>query len=71
MTRRLLLPLLLLKLLVGGLIFLVVGPVLLVTGIIAGLALLAAVVTPLLPLVVIGLVVYLLVKAGGTSVATP
>ena len=66
----LLLPLLfVIKLVVGTILFAVVGPIVLVATLVAIIASLAAVVVPLLPLFLIGFVVYLLVQS--TKPAVP
>lgn len=67
-----LLPLLLVvKLLVGGVLFLVVGPIVLIGTFVALLAVGAAVLTPLLPLIAIGLVIWAVVKIGRTPAPIP
>ena len=66
----LLLPLLfVIKLVVGTILLAVVGPIVLVATLVAIIASLAAVVVPLLPLFLIGFVVYLLVQS--TKPAVP
>ncbi len=66
----LLLPLLLaVKLVVGTILLLVVGPIVLVATLVAIIASIAAVVVPLLPLFLIGFVVYLLVRSSKPAVA--
>ena len=65
----LLLPLLfVIKLVVGTILLAVVGPIVLVATLVAIIASLAAVVVPLLPLFLIGFVVYLLVQSSKPAV---
>ena len=61
--RILLFPLFLLKWIVTGLVMLVVGPVLALVGIVLAIVFAALVAVPLLPLVVLGMFVWLLVRA--------
>jgi hypothetical protein len=58
--RLVLLPLLLLKWILMGVIMLVVGPILFMVGLVAAFALMV----PLLPFVAVGALVWLLVRAG-------
>jgi hypothetical protein len=60
--RLVLLPLLLIKWLVVGLVMLVVGPILFLVGVAAFLALAVGLAVPLLPLLAIGALVWLLVR---------
>ncbi len=65
----LLLPLLLLKALIGGLLLLVIGPVVFIAALAGTLALAAAILTPLLPLIFIAFVIWFLVRAGSKPAA--
>ncbi len=65
----LLLPLLLLKALIGGLVLLVVGPVVFIAAVAGTLALAAALITPLLPLLFVAFVIWFLVRAGSKPAA--
>jgi hypothetical protein len=68
--RLLLLPLLLLlKGLIGGLLFVVLGPILLVAFAIAAIVAVVAVAVPLLPLLLVAFVVWLLLRATATTTA--
>jgi hypothetical protein len=60
--RLVLLPLLLIKWLVVGLVMLVVGPILFLVGMAAFLALAVGLAVPLLPLLAVGALVWLLVR---------
>lgn len=62
-VRIILLPLLLLKWLIAGVTFLVVGPVLFILGLIACAALLFALAVPLLPLLFVVGLVWLIVRS--------
>ena len=71
------LPLLLLKLVLGGVLLFLLTPVLVVAGVVAVVAGAAAVVVPLLPLILLGLILYAIVRAASrkhdermTTVAT-
>jgi hypothetical protein len=67
----LLLPLLLLKALIGGLVLLVAGPILLVAMLAGLVAVGVAVAVPLLPLLFVAFVVWFIVRAtSSTAVAT-
>jgi hypothetical protein len=61
--KLVLLPLLLLKWLVMGTVMLVVGPVLFLVGLVALLVVGLALAVPLLPFVLLGAIVWLLVRA--------
>jgi hypothetical protein len=63
LLRLVLLPLLLLKWIVMGTVMLVVGPVLFVVGLVAMLAVGVALAVPLLPFLVVGAIVWLLVRS--------
>jgi hypothetical protein len=67
--RLLLWPLLLLKALIGGLLFVVLSPILIVAFVIAAVATVLAVAVPLLPLLLIALVVWLLLRGSHTTTA--
>jgi hypothetical protein len=67
--RVVLLPLLLIKWLIAGIVMLVLGPILLVVGIVAFVAFALAVALPLLPLIALGAVIWLLVKSSRRAVA--
>jgi hypothetical protein len=61
--RILLLPLLLLKWIVGAVLFLLVAPVLFVAGLLIALVLGVALFVPLLPFIAVAFLVWLLVRA--------
>jgi hypothetical protein len=61
--RIILFPLFLLKWIVTGLVMLVVGPVLAIVGLVLAIVFAALVAVPLLPLLVLGMFVWLIVKA--------
>jgi hypothetical protein len=63
----LLLPLLFLKAIAGGIVMLVVGPLVALALVGAALAMAAALIVPLLPLLVVAFVVWLLVRASDSS----
>jgi len=58
----LLLPFLLLKAVLGGVLMVVLAPIALIALLVGGLAVAMAVIVPLLPLVVLGLFVWFLVR---------
>ncbi|MGH9412026.1 MAG: hypothetical protein ACRD1V_21530 [Vicinamibacterales bacterium] len=62
-VRLILLPLLLIKWLIGGVVLLIVGPILLIVGLAVGAVLAAVFALPLLPLVVAVGLIWLLVRA--------
>ena len=62
MLRLVLLPLLLLKWLIGGIVLFVVGPILAIVGLLVLLITGAALSIPLLPFLVLGLLIWLLVR---------
>lgn len=62
-------PLMLLKVILGGLLFVVLGPVLLVALIAVGVAVLTAVAVPLLPLFVVAFVIWAILRATPTTTA--
>src|SRR3954468_14345307 len=62
LVRLVLLPLFLLKWLISGIVFLIVGPVLAVVGIIILAAIAFALAVPLLPFIVLGVAVWLLMR---------
>jgi hypothetical protein len=62
-VRVVLLPLILLKWLLAGIMLLVLGPILLVVGLVAFVAFALAVALPLLPLIAVGAVIWLLVRS--------
>lgn len=64
LLRLVLLPLLLIKWIVMGAVMLIVGPILFVAGLAAFLAIGAALLVPLLPFLVLGGIVWLLVRPG-------
>jgi hypothetical protein len=61
--KLVLLPLLLLKWIVTGLVMLIVGPILFLVGLAAFLAVGVALFVPLLPFAVLGAIVWLIVKS--------
>jgi hypothetical protein len=61
--RLILLPLLLVKWLVGGVVLMIVGPILALVGIILAFALGTVIVVPLLPFLAAAAVLYLLFRA--------
>jgi hypothetical protein len=63
------LPLLILKVVIGGLLMIVLAPILIIAAVVGLLALVAAVAVPLLPLLAIGLIVWLLVRATRPALA--
>jgi hypothetical protein len=62
-VRLVLFPLFLIKWIITGIVMLVVGPILLLVGLVAFLAFGLAVAVPLLPLLAIGAVIWLLIKS--------
>jgi hypothetical protein len=58
----LLIPLFLIKAVVGGILLLIVGPIVAMAVVATGLALVAAIIVPLLPLAFIALVIWFLVR---------
>jgi hypothetical protein len=68
-VRLLLLPFLLIKWLLGGVVLLIVGPVLALVGIVMLVAFGAAVLLPLLPFLVLGGLIWLLFRAARPSIA--
>jgi hypothetical protein len=68
-VRLVLLPLLLLKFAVAGIVMLVVGPLVLVIGIVAFVATALALAVPLLPLLVLAAIAWLIVRANRRPVA--
>jgi hypothetical protein len=61
--KLILLPLLLLKWIVMGVVMMVLGPILILAGIVAAIAMLVGVLIPLLPFLVLGGIVWLLVRS--------
>jgi len=59
-VRLLLLPLLLVKWLIGGVLFLVLGPILLLVGLLIAVVVGAALFVPLLPLIALAFLVWVL-----------
>jgi hypothetical protein len=68
-VRLILLPLLLLKFIIGGIVMLVVGPIVLVIGIVAFVAAALVLAVPLLPLLALAAIAWLIVKANRRPVA--
>jgi hypothetical protein len=60
---------LLLKAIIGGLLFVVLSPILIVGLVIASIAAIVAVAVPLLPLLCVAFVVWLLLRASSTTTA--
>ena len=67
--KLVLLPLLLLKWLVVSLVMLIVGPILFVGGLVAALAVGLVMALPLLPFVMVGAIVWMVVKSNRPAVA--
>jgi len=65
----LLLPLLLLKFAIGGVLLLALGPIIAVGALLGFVALVAALVVPLLPLLIVAGLVWLIVRASRPAVA--
>ena len=61
--RLVLLPLLLLKLIIGGLVMLVVGPIVVVVGLVAFVVAALVLAVPVLPLLLLAGIAWLVVKA--------
>ena len=68
-VRLILLPLLLLKFIIGGIAMLVVAPIVIVVGIVAFVAAALAVAVPLLPLLALAAIAWLIVRANRRPVA--
>ena len=68
-VRLILLPLLLLKFVIAGIVMLVVGPLVLVIGVAAFVATALALAIPLLPLLVLAAIAWLIVRANRRPVA--
>jgi hypothetical protein len=68
-VRLILLPLLILKFIIGGIVMLVVGPIVLVIGIVAFVAAALALAVPLLPLLALAAIAWLIVRANRRPVA--
>lgn len=64
-----LLPLLLLKFVVGGILLLAVGPIVVIAAVVGFIALVAALLAPLLPLAILVGLVWLVVRAARPAVA--
>ena len=67
--KLLLLPLLLIKWLVMGVVLLIVGPILFVVGLIAATAVGLVLAVPLLPFLALGALVWIVVRSTGSTVA--
>lgn len=67
--RLLLLPLLLLKALISGLLLITVGPILFVVGVVVALAVGAALLVPLLPFLLLVGVIWLIVRPSQPAIA--
>jgi hypothetical protein len=65
----LLLPLLLIKAIVGGLLFVVLGPILIVGFLIAAVAAIVAFAVPLLPVLFVAFLIWLLVRGNSRTTA--
>ena len=63
----LILPLLLFKLLIGGLVFLIVGPVLAILAFVAAIVIGAVVAVPLLPLLLVGAIIWMILRTGRST----
>ena len=68
-TFIVLLPLILLKWLVMSLVMLIVGPILFVAGLVAALAVGLVLALPLLPFVMVGAIVWMIVRANRPAIA--
>jgi hypothetical protein len=66
--RLILLPLLLLKWLIGGLVLLVVGPIFAIVGLFALFVLGAVLALPLLPFVLLGLLIWVLARSSRPAI---
>jgi hypothetical protein len=69
LLRLILLPLLLVKWIIGGVMFVIVGPILAVAGLFVLFALGLAFALPLMPFVLLGLLVWALARASRPAVA--
>ena len=65
----LILPLLLFKLVLGGLMFLIVGPVLAILAVVAAIVIGTLVAVPLIPLLLIGFIVWLVARGSSRTTA--